>query len=102
MVRTPPDTTTHVMATELFAEFSRYLQEKGMPVWSERTFIERFAEHEDQDDEDETGGAAGGTEDELPLTGSAAAQQRGGAVLLLGLGTGAYLVARRRRVSFSA
>lgn len=41
-----PDPTAHIMATELFTEFSRYLQEKGLPVWSERTFVERFAEHE--------------------------------------------------------
>lgn len=36
------------------------------------------------------------------MTGSTTVLLGGGAVLLLGLGAGVYLVARRRRVSFTA
>ena len=39
---------------------------------------------------------------ELPVTGTTATLIAAGAVLLLALGTGAYLIARRRRVTFTA
>ena len=39
---------------------------------------------------------------ELPVTGTTATLIAGGAVLLMALGTGAYLIARRRRVTFTA
>lgn len=45
-----------------------------------------------------SGGGGGG----LPITGTTITLVAGGAVLLLGLGTGVYLIARRRRVTFTA
>lgn len=53
-------------------------------------------------DDDDAAGAGGGDDDTLPVTGSTAMLLGGGAVLLLGLGTGVYLAARRRRVTFVA
>lgn len=55
----------------------------------------------DNDDGD-AAGTGGGDDDTLPVTGSTAMLLGGGAVLLLGLGTGVYLAARRRRVTFVA
>ena len=46
-----------------------------------------------------TSRVAGG---ELPITGSTTTLIAGGAVLLLAVGAGVYLVARRRRVTFTA
>lgn len=44
----------------------------------------------------------GGEGGELPVTGTTTALIAGGAVLLLALGAGVYLIARRRRVTFTA
>lgn len=52
--------------------------------------------------DDDTAGTGDGDDDTLPVTGSTAMLLGGGAVLLLGLGTGVYLAARRRRVTFVA
>lgn len=57
---------------------------------------------DDDDDDAGAGGAGGGDDDTLPVTGSTTVLLGGGAVLLLGLGAGVYLVARRGRVSFTA
>lgn len=52
--------------------------------------------------DDDAAGTGDGDDDTLPVTGSTAMLLGGGAVLLLGLGTGVYLAARRRRVTFVA
>ncbi|QSB13566.1 hypothetical protein JQS43_18510 [Natronosporangium hydrolyticum] len=51
-------------------------------------------------DQGDDGGAGG--EDELPITGSTTALIAGGAVLLLTLGATLFLLARRRRLTFTA
>jgi LPXTG-motif cell wall-anchored protein len=47
-------------------------------------------------------GGTGGGEPELPLTGAAAGSIAGGAVLLLAVGAGLFVMARRRKVKFTA
>jgi hypothetical protein len=56
--------------------------------------------YEKPEDCDSSGGGAG--EPELPLTGAAAGGIAGGAALLLGVGGALFLMARRRKVKFTA
>jgi hypothetical protein len=49
-----------------------------------------------------SGGGGGGDEPTLPLTGAAAGSIAGGAALLLGLGAFLFVMARRRKVKFTA
>lgn len=55
----------------------------------------------DRDDSDDAPGA-GGSGDRLPVTGAPAGLLAAGALALLGVGGGLFLLARRRRVSFTA
>jgi len=53
------------------------------------------------EDCDEPGGGGGDEREDLPVTGAPAGLLAGGAALLLAAGAGMYLVARRRRVTFT-
>jgi LPXTG-motif cell wall-anchored protein len=57
---------------------------------------------DDGEDEGDTGAGGEADEESLPRTGASTALIAGGAVALLALGGGLFLVARRRRVRFTA
>jgi putative DNA primase/helicase len=45
--RLTADRDSHVLATDLYADFSEWLQARGQREWADRTFVERFGEHEE-------------------------------------------------------
>jgi hypothetical protein len=42
-----PELDVHVMATELYADFTDWLLSHGQQGWAERTFTERFRDHQE-------------------------------------------------------
>jgi putative DNA primase/helicase len=42
-----PEFNVHVMATELYADFTDWLRSHGQGEWAERTFTERFRDHQE-------------------------------------------------------
>ncbi len=55
-----------------------------------------------QPEDCDTAGSGGGDGGELPLTGAAASGIAGGAAALLAIGAGLFVMARRRKVKFTA
>jgi putative DNA primase/helicase len=42
-----PELEVHVMSTDMYADFTDWLRSHGHPEWSERTFVERFRDHQE-------------------------------------------------------
>jgi putative DNA primase/helicase len=45
--RLTPDPEAHIMATDLYADFTEWLEARGQRPWSERLLIDRFGEHQE-------------------------------------------------------
>ncbi|WP_434743193.1 hypothetical protein [Micromonospora sp. SH-82] len=75
--------------------------DSGGPLkWSEPKECDKGKDKDEPKDEE--GGSGGGEEEGLPVTGAAAGGIAAGAVALLGLGAVLFVMARRRRVHFTA
>lgn len=50
--RLTPDPGSHVMATDLYNDFTEWLERRNQREWADRTFAERFEEHEQTQEAD--------------------------------------------------